>query len=70
MARVRRGWRGVRFQWSGFDESRFICFAFGAGDLVRFPLGWNHPRDKKSRKFKKLEQVLIAKVYQLLRNLL
>jgi hypothetical protein len=43
---------------------------FAESTLARFPLGWNHPSDKKSRKFKMLEQVLIAKVCQLLRNLL
>jgi hypothetical protein len=38
--------------------------------LARFPLGWNHPSDKKSRKIKMLEQVLIAKVCHLLLDLL
>ena len=36
----------------------------------RFPFERNRSNDKKSRKIKILEQVLIAKVYQLLRNLL
>jgi hypothetical protein len=36
----------------------------------RFPLGRNHPSDKKSRKNKMLAQVPVAKVYQLSRNLL
>jgi len=40
------------------------------GVFARFPLGRNRPSDKKSRKIKMLEQVLIAKVSQLLRNLL
>jgi hypothetical protein len=30
---------------------------FATAGLARFPLGWNHPSDKKSRKSKKLEQV-------------
>jgi hypothetical protein len=30
--------------------------------LARFPAGWNHPADKKSRKIKKLERVLGGKV--------
>jgi len=38
--------------------------------VARFPLGWNHPSDKKSRKPKMLEQVPIAKVRQLSRKLL
>jgi hypothetical protein len=41
----------------------------GEGSLARFPLGWNYPSDKKSRKNKMLEQVLIAKGCQLLGNL-
>jgi hypothetical protein len=39
------------------------------GSLARFPLGWNHPSDKKSPKSKMLEQVLIANGCQLLGNL-
>ena len=38
--------------------------------LARFPFERSRSNDKKSRKIKKLEQVPIAKVYQLLRNLL
>jgi hypothetical protein len=30
----------------------------------------HHPSDEKARKFKKLERILFAKVYQLLRNAL
>jgi len=39
-------------------------------ELARFLLAWNHASDKKSRQIKKLERILIAKVYQLLRNAL
>ncbi len=38
--------------------------------LARFPLAWNHTSDEKARSFKKLERILFAKVYQLLRNAL
>ncbi|KAF2990350.1 hypothetical protein MJC1_02449 [Methylocystis sp. MJC1] len=41
-----------------------------AAPLARFPLAWNHASDKKARRVKKLERILIAKVYQLLRNAL
>jgi len=44
-------------------EARLIRFA-------RFPLGWDCPSDKKSRKIKMLGQVLSTKAAQLLRNLL
>jgi len=37
---------------------------------VRFPTGWNHPVDSKSRRFKALERVLIGKVIQLFQNTL
>jgi hypothetical protein len=35
---------------------------------ARFPLERNRSSDKKSRQFKELEQILVAKVCQLLRN--
>jgi len=38
--------------------------------LARFPTERNRSVDKKSRQIKKLEQVLVEKVYQLFRNLL
>jgi hypothetical protein len=37
--------------------------------LARFPLERNRSRDEKSPQIKKLERVLIAKLYQLLRKL-
>ena len=36
--------------------------------LERFPLERKRSNDEKTRQIKKLERVLIAKVYQLLRN--
>jgi hypothetical protein len=36
--------------------------------LARFPITRNRVIDKKSRKIKKLERILIEKVYQLFRN--
>jgi len=38
--------------------------------LARFPIARNRAIDEKSRQNKKLEQVLIEKVFQLFRNLL
>ena len=41
---------------------------FGSDVLARFPLERNRSSDKKSRKIKTLERILVAKVCQLLRN--
>jgi hypothetical protein len=41
-----------------------------AARLARFPLARNRASDEKARRFKTLERILIAKVYQLLRNAL
>ena len=38
--------------------------------LERVPIGWNHPIEKNSLEFNKLENVLIEKVDQLFRNML
>ena len=38
--------------------------------LARFPARWNHLADKKSRRIRILERVLIGKVMQLFRNTL
>ncbi len=44
--------------------------SLGCARLARFPFERKRSNDKKSCEIKMLEQVLIAKVYQLLRNLL
>jgi hypothetical protein len=36
----------------------------------RFPIGWNHPIEKESLGFNKLEHLLIEKADQLFRNML
>jgi hypothetical protein len=38
--------------------------------LERFPIGLNHPVEKKTLKINELEHVLVGKVDQLFRNML
>jgi hypothetical protein len=38
--------------------------------LARFPLAWNRASDKTSRQFRKLERILVAQGYQLVRTAL
>ena len=77
MSKVRNSlYRGHRFPAEVIAHAVWLYFRFplslGMVEdlLVRFPFERNRSNDKKSRKIKMLEQVLIAKVYQLLRNLL
>jgi hypothetical protein len=42
----------------------------GVRAQARIPIGWNHPIDKNTRHFNKMEHVLIGKVDPLFRDML
>jgi hypothetical protein len=45
-------------------------FLFRRIFFTRIPPGWNHPGDKNTRRFNKLEHVYIGKVDPLFRDML
>jgi len=72
---AQRSFRLALFVRSDLSLRRASAFRVDGGSLFgksleRFPLGWNHPSDKKSLQINKLEHVLFAKPRTVLRNML